>query len=107
MTSYRAEIAMQAYAAGRRRRCLSGMLERIADASLAAGGMIVANAAFSLGFGLPTGRAGLSLGASLICAGLAWITRHRGHRARPERPIAVTLAAPRAVAINAQARRAA
>ena len=107
MTSQRAEIAMRAYAAGRRRRSVCGVLERAADALLAAGGLLLANAALPLGLGLPVGRLGLSLGAAMVCAGLAWITRHRGHRARPERPVVIRLAAPGTVALQGHARRAA
>ncbi len=107
MTSNRAEGAMRAYKAGSRRRGAIGALERMADAALAAGGAIVVNAVVGLGLGLPAGRAGLSLGASLVCAGLAWITRHRGRTTRPQRGVAVRLHAPQPIVLSSHAKRAA
>jgi hypothetical protein len=107
MTSNRAATAMRAYESGRRRRTASGVIESLADASLAAGGVMVANATLSLGFGLPGGRGGISLGASLVCAGLAWITRHRGRVTRPQRDVTLTLRAPQPIALSSRARRAA
>ena len=98
MTNNRAETAIAAFEAGRRRRQATGAIERAADAALAAGGALIANAVLPLGFGLPSGRAGLSMGASLLCAGLAWMTRHRGSR-KPERIGTLRLRAPRPVAI--------
>lgn len=68
---------------GHRRRLLAATIERTADAAIAAGGLLVANGALPLDLGLPAGATGISLGAGLVCAGLAWMTRHRARATTP------------------------
>lgn len=64
----------------RRRTVLAGV-DRISDGVLAAGGALVVNSVMPLGFALPRGQAGLSLGASMVCAGVAWMMHNRRHSA--------------------------
>jgi hypothetical protein len=94
-TGHRVENAMRAWEEGTRRRRREGSLERAADAVLAAGGLFAINATTSLGLGLPTGRAGFTIGASLVTAGFAWMVRGRTRRAPvPRRAEAVRAAIP-------------
>lgn len=82
MSNHDARIAIDAWQRGRRRRTITGTVERIADAVMAAGAVLLANAALPMRMGLPEGRFGMALGALLLCAGLAWISRHRAASAR-------------------------
>jgi hypothetical protein len=79
---------------GHRRRLLAASAERTADAAIAAGGLLVANGTLSLQLGLPAGATGISLGAGLVCAGLAWMSRHRAHRATPPHEGATAMRTP-------------
>lgn len=51
------------------------MLDRISDGMLAAGGVLLINSVFPLGFELPSGSVGFSAGGLLIAAAIAWIRR--------------------------------
>lgn len=95
MNTQRAAHATRAYRAGSRRRAARAAIEQAVDATIASGGLLLANAAFDLGIGLPDGRTGLSLGTLLIGGGVAWIARHRARRHAPE-PRRATIAAMRA-----------
>ena len=77
----RISAATVAWHEGARRRRRTGIVEGAADALLAGGGLVMANATMSLELGLPAGRAGLSLGIGLASAGAAWIMRHRARKA--------------------------
>lgn len=79
-TEQRAGHALLAWRQGARRRRIAGVAERVADASLAAGGLVLANATLTLEMGLPVGRAGWSLGIGLLAGGLAWMLRTRPRR---------------------------
>jgi hypothetical protein len=83
--THQAAYADEAFRTGRRRRAARGMLDTALDALVAMGGLIVANASFALGLGLPEGRAGISLGAGLLMLGLAIATSTR-RRARHHHP---------------------
>jgi len=82
-TEQRVSTAKLAWQQGARRRRRRGLAESAADALLAGGGIVMANAAFPLELGLPAGRAGLSLGAGLVFAGIAFLMRARARRAAP------------------------
>lgn len=75
--THSAEFAAQAWRERQRRRTAAAALDRVADAALAAGGAVVANAALSLQLGLPSGGTGLTFGAALLVAGILWIARAR------------------------------
>lgn len=79
----RVSNAMLAWDAGSRRRRRGSLVDGMADALLAAGGILTANATLPLELGLPAGRPGIALGAGLLGAGLAWITRRRPRRSEP------------------------
>ncbi|HEX9713371.1 MAG TPA: hypothetical protein VGB52_12590 [Actinomycetota bacterium] len=88
ITQQRACDAMLAWQHGARRRRIAGAAERAADAALAAGGIVLANAATPLGLGLPSGRPGTALGMSLLGAGFAWMLRNRpGRHTEPLRTV--------------------
>lgn len=74
-TARTASTAIRAYQARERGRRITGFIDRVADAAMAVGGLLLANAAFPLGFNLPTGQIGLSLGGLLLAAGVAWMKR--------------------------------
>lgn len=71
--------AMKAWSHGRRRRSVAASVERLADAIMATGGVLLVNAMFGLGMGFPEGSAGIALGSALLFASLGWISRHRAH----------------------------
>lgn len=80
--------ALLAWEHGTRRRRIAGLSDRAADAALAAGGIVFANAAMPLELGLPAGRPGMALGMSLLGAGFAWMLRNRPRRrTEPQRTI--------------------
>lgn len=79
-TAAPAERAMSAWRASRRRRLAAGALQSAGDAIVALAGLLLANAALRLDLGLPEGRAGLAVGATLLCIGAAWMARARSHR---------------------------
>jgi hypothetical protein len=87
-----ASSADQAFRAGRRRRAARGAVENGVDGLLASGGMLMANAMLELGMGLPEGAAGVSLGASFLVAGFAWLTRNRRRSESPQRRTRAVLA---------------
>lgn len=88
MTTHRiAAEATLAWDAGNRKRRASAGLERCVDALMASGGLLVVNAVGSLNLGLPEGRAGLSLGGTLLAAAAAHLThRRRSARAHASKP---------------------
>lgn len=91
----RVEHAILAWEEGSRRRRLGNAAERVADAVLAAGGIVMADATMSLGLGLPAGRSGFAIGASLASAGFAWMIRGRARRTPvPQRALPVRVARP-------------
>src|SRR5688572_13291635 len=88
-----AEQAIVSWNQGQRRRATAASVERFADGVAATGGLILTNAALSLGIGMPAGRAGVGLGASLLAAGIAWMTRvRRSGKGRPQPAIWVAQA---------------
>lgn len=74
-TSYARERAVEVFNTTRRRRRVRATYDTIADAALATGGLVLANATMGFGMGLPEGRNGIALGGSLVAAGLMWLTR--------------------------------
>lgn len=97
-----AAAAGSAFKAGRRRRLARSSMDTAVDGLIASGGLMLANAAFGLGVGLPEGAGGSSLGASLLLAGIAWLTRSRGRSPQPRRAEIVRL---RRAYVNAAAAR--
>ena len=75
MMTRNAEHAIASWNQGQRRRTAAAGAERFADGIAATGGLILTNAVLSLGIGMPAGRAGVGLGASLLAAGIAWMSR--------------------------------
>lgn len=74
------ERAVTSYLEVRRRRRTRGLIDTAADAAMAGGGLLLANAAMHLGMGLPEGRNGLALGGMFLASGIIWLTRlvHQG-----------------------------
>ncbi|MCA1834369.1 MAG: hypothetical protein LC750_16865 [Actinobacteria bacterium] len=70
------ERAIASFRITRRRNRTRGMLDTVADAVMATGGLIAANAGLHFGLGLPEGRNGLALGGALLASGMVWISRH-------------------------------
>ena len=73
----RAMHAEHAWRAARRRRGTAAVVGSAADAAIATGGLLFANATFGLGIGLPAGRAGIACGAALIASGVSALRSHR------------------------------
>jgi len=92
-----AHRANEAWRQTRRRRTTGAIVGTASDAATAAGGLVIANAALSLGIGLPSGIAGLALGASILAMGLAGFTgvgrlaglKGLGRAPRPARSLTV------------------
>jgi len=83
-----ASRATDAWRHARRRRTTGAIVGTASDAAAAAGGLVIANAALSLGIGLPTGATGLTLGVSILLAGLAGV---KGRTKRDARTAELTL----------------
>lgn len=93
-TSYSRDRAVAAFQQTRRRRRIRTTYDTIADAALATGGLVLANATMSFDMGLPEGRNGIALGGTLVAAGLMWLTRlvrSGGNRKDPATSAAVPL----------------
>jgi hypothetical protein len=86
-----AEHAIATWQQARRRRTAGSAIERVADGLTASGGIVLANAALSLGLGLPAGRLGAALGGSLLAGGLTWIMRARRSMKPAPRPAWATV----------------
>lgn len=87
-----ASHAISAYQHGQRRRNTTAALDHTAEGIVAVGGLLATNAALSLNMGLVPGRAGLSIGISMLCAGVAWFARGRRRSFTPQ-PVRVARAA--------------
>lgn len=89
-----AQHAISAWTSTKRRRTATGAIDSAADATLAAGCLVLANAVLSLHLGLPAGARGSALAGSLICSALAWMTRARRVRSTRRRiaPLAPVVA---------------
>lgn len=74
-TSRTARTAIDAYEHRARGRRISSLIDRVADAAMALGALLLVNAAFGMGFNLPVGQVGLSAGGALVAAGVAWMKR--------------------------------
>lgn len=70
-----ARTAIHAYESRARGRRISSIVDRIADAAMAVGGLLLANSVLPLGFNLPAGQIGMSAGGALVAAGVAWMKR--------------------------------
>jgi hypothetical protein len=70
------ERAIESFRITRRRHRTRGTVDTIADAVMATGGLVLANAGLRFGLGLPEGRNGLALGGALLASGMIWISRH-------------------------------
>jgi hypothetical protein len=75
MNARTAHTALNAYEARARSRRISSAVDRVADAAMAAGGLLITNTLLPLGFNLPAGKIGLSAGGALVAAGVAWMKR--------------------------------
>lgn len=82
--------AIAAYRTMRRQRITRAGLEAVADASMASGGLALANVSLHLDLGLPDGIAGIALGAALVCVGAAIAALHRGRRGGTDPAAAAT-----------------
>lgn len=105
--SYTRERAIEAFKVTRRRRRLRSTYDTVADAALATGGLVLANATLQFGMGLPEGRNGIALGGALVAGGMLWLTRIvRGGGGRKDP--AVSAAVPLLMVVDTeQARKAA
>jgi|GEM_PF-6119791 len=92
--THSAQFAAQAWRERQRRRVAAAVLDRVADAALAAGGAVVANTALALQLGLPAGGGGIALGAGLLAAGIYWMMRGR-HCGIPRPAYSVRTSVPR------------
>ena len=89
--------AVSSFQQTQHRRRVRGLLDTAADAVMASGAIVTANAALHLGVGLPSGRNGVALGGALLAAGMAWITRHvrtGGHSTDPAATAPVPMLVP-------------
>lgn len=80
------ERAVASFRATRRRVRARGLADTVADAVMATGGLVLANAGLHFGLGLPQGRNGIALGGTLLASGMVWLTRHLragGHHKDP------------------------